>query len=135
MRTRAVPVPAIPRDHEIDTTVDDSLEPCREPVDESCREPTLIGVPILVRSQVTQDLEITLRPPAESRFLIRAGFDAGAPTDIIADSIANGDAWVTGPEWAARNYIVSVTLSEPAVPVERRFMAWRPVPPPTKANT
>src|SRR5580765_1795371 len=109
MRTRAVPVPAIPRDHEIDTTVDDSLESCREP-DESCREPTLIGVQILVSPQATRDLESTLRPPAESRFLIRAGFDAGAPTDIIADSIANGDTWVTGPEWAARNYIISVSL-------------------------
>lgn len=124
MRTRAVAVPTLPRDDEVDTIVDDTQE----------REPTLIGVPVPVSRRVTQDLDTTLRHPAESRFLIRAGFDAGAPTDIIADSIAAGETWVIGPEWAARNYIVSVSLSEAAVPLQRRFMAWRPIPT-TEADT
>lgn len=125
MRTRNVMVPII---HDDETIVVDE-DPTQ--VDSA----TMVGIPVQVGREGTRDLDMTLRNPAESRFFIRAGFEAGADTDIIADSIAkcvdpSGHVdWVIGPAWLARdcNWHVVVNLSDPAVPPERRVAAWRPI--------
>ncbi len=119
MRTRSVEIPILIDDETIVADPDPTM------VD----SPTMVGIPVQVGRERTLDLDTTLRHPAESHFFIRAGFEAGAPTDIIADSIADGDEWVIGPAWLTRNgsWRLVVSLSDPDVPADRRIAAWRPI--------
>jgi hypothetical protein len=119
MRTRNVMIPVIHDDETIvvddETTLVDSA--------------TMVGIPVQVGRQLTQDFDLTLRHPAESRFFVLAGFMAGAPTDLIADSIAAGQECVTGSASLARrsNWIWIVNLSDPSVPIDRQIAAWLPI--------
>lgn len=134
MRTRAVDIPVLPYDDDADKIVIDELS-LEEPTLVASR--TMVGIPIRVGNERTLDLDTTLRHPAESRFFIRAAFEVGASTDVIADSLAAGECsdanghvdWVIGPTWLARdcNWIVIVNLSDPEVPPDRRIAAWRPL--------
>lgn len=125
MRTRAIEIPFPDEDEKIVADPEVTL------VD----SPTMVGIPVQVIREGTRDLDMTLRNPAESRFFIRAGFEAGADTDVIANSIAacvdpSGHVdWVIGPTWLALQcrWHVVVNLSDPAVPPERRVAAWRPI--------
>lgn len=120
MRTKAVQIPVIPDDD--DTIVADT------PLDV-----TIVGMPAIGRP--TMDLDSNLRPPADSRFLLKAAFESGAPTDLIADSIALGETWVTGSAILARNWSILICLSDQAVPPERRMAAWRPFKPQASSNS
>lgn len=114
MRTRAVQIPVIHDDD--DTIIADT------PLDGG----TIVGMPAI--GTPTQDLDSHLRPPAlDTRFLVKAAFEAGAPTDVIADSIALGETWVTGSAILARDCLILICLSDPAVPAEKRMAAWRPL--------
>lgn len=119
MRTRALDVPVLMEDETIIVDVDDLNEATE------VQSRTMVGIPVQVGRESTRDMDMTLRHPAESRFFVRSGFEIGAPTDVIADSIAAGE--VIGPACLARdNWILLVNLSDPAVPADRRIAAWRP---------
>lgn len=120
--TRAVPIPVI---HDDDTIVVD--DPDLDDVTE-VTSPTMLGIPVAVGRDRTQDLDMTLRQPGEVKFHVLAGFTAGASTDVIADGIAAGERWVSGSVMLARDWLVLVDLSDPAVPRERRMAAWRKRP-------
>jgi len=123
MRTRshAVPIPPL---YDDEVVVIDDLDEDATLVESR----TMVGIPIQISREGTLDLDMTLRQPAESHFFVRAGFEIGAPTDVIADSIAAGEEWVIGPACLARdNWLLLVNLSDPAVPPDRRIAAWRPI--------
>jgi hypothetical protein len=123
MRTRAHEIPTAPLYDDEVVVIDDPDEGAT--VVESR---TMVGVPIQISRKGTLDLDMTLRQPAETHYFVRAGFESGAPTDVIADSIAAGEEWVIGPACLARdNWILLVNLSDPAVPADRRIAAWRPI--------
>jgi hypothetical protein len=122
MRTRSVPVPVLHFDDNDDTS--DKVV---------AADTTLIGlpvsaVPVAVPRQVTQTLDHTLRQPAECRFFITSGFFAGAPTEVIAESIARGEEWIVGQLWGVSNWAMIVNLSDKDVPASKQMAAWRPVP-------
>jgi hypothetical protein len=121
MRTRTVPVPLL---YDDDTIVVEEEPVIEEPT--LVQPGTMVGVPVQIDRQFTQDYDLTMRTPAESHFFVRAGFEAGAPTDVIADSIAAGVDWVVGAAWLARdsNWRLMVNLSDPDVPIDRRIAAW-----------
>jgi hypothetical protein len=125
MRTRALEIPILPYDD--DRTVAD---PDDDPdMDTAVLSRTMPGIPMQIGREGTRDLDMTLRQPAESHYFVRAGFESGAPTDVIADSIAAGEEWVVGPAYLAGNTwtFAIISLSDPDVPFERRIAAWRPI--------
>jgi hypothetical protein len=126
MRTRALEIPVL---YDDDKIVIDPDDPEPNDPDTAVLSRTMLGIPMQIGREGTRDMDMTLRHPAESHYFVRAGFESGAPTDVIADSIAAGEEWVVGPMClAGDNWTFAIIcLSDPDVPFERRIAAWRPI--------
>jgi hypothetical protein len=86
-------------------------------------EETVVVDPL---DHITELYNLPLRLPADpwwTRFPITQGFLMGAPVELIAESLAAGAKWLTGPATQARGPIV-MWLLDPCIPHERQIAAW-----------